>query len=63
MVLIAPDAAGNDEDKDDDDNGVESEVIFAMKMKTVLMAPAVASNDGDENYDGDNSVEREVNFR
>ena len=63
MVLIAPDAAGNDEDKDDDDNGVESEVTFAMKMKTVLMASAVASNDGDENYDGDNSVEREVNFR
>ena len=29
----------------------------------VLMASAVASNDGDENYDGDNSVEREVNFR
>ena len=63
MVLIAPDAAGNDGDKDNDDNGVESEVIFAMKMKTVLMASAVASNDGDENYDGDNSVEREVNFR
>ena len=29
----------------------------------VLMASAVASNDGDENYDDDNSVEREVNFR
>ena len=29
----------------------------------MLMASAVASNDGDENYDSDNSVEREVNFR